>query len=69
MKITAFDERIGNFIALDEISISASVESLQGLIGVIQAAVDKQSEQDHVHLRDYWSGWEDGDADIIIFIK
>ena len=34
---------------------------------VIQATIDKQAEQDHVHLRDYWQDWKDGDADVVIF--
>ncbi|MEH8016480.1 hypothetical protein MN202_04505 [Rheinheimera muenzenbergensis] len=69
MKITTFDESTNKFINLDEVSISASVESLQGLVALIQAAIDKQAEQDHVHLRDYWQGWKDSDADVIIFVK
>jgi hypothetical protein len=69
MKITSFSDSENAFINLDEISISASAESLQGLVKVIQAAIAKQAEQDHVHLRDYWPDWKDGDADVIIFVK
>jgi hypothetical protein len=69
MQINTFDESANKFINLDEISISASVESLQGLVTLIQAAIDKQAEQDHVHLRDYWKGWKDSDADVVIFVK
>lgn len=69
MKIIFFNEPEGKFINLDEVTLIGSVAQLQGLITTIQIAIERHQKQDHVHLRDYSSEWQDGDADVVVVVE
>ena len=55
-------------LELSEVTFSASPELLRELAKFLEEAATQIADgAQHVHLRDQWSGWQQGGADLIVF--
>ena len=73
MKIYSYQEESEEFLNLQEISFVAKSEELSEVVRFLQKAIELQksgkSDEDHIHLKDEWYGWNDSYPDIVVQLK